>query len=140
MIFWVHGRIKGQKTVQNDKKLCLLSNKKLSGNIIILHMCTINNNHMIYGSWAMEHDRQIFLSFWITFCPFTPLPSPSPKNPKNQHFEEMKKTPAEIMILHKCTKNHDHMLHCPWDTMHDGCNSYFLFWAIFSTTPKIKTF
>ena len=72
MIFWVHGRIKGQKTVQNDKKLCLLSNKKLSGNIIILHMCTINDNHMIYGSWAMEHDRQIFLSFWITFCPFTP--------------------------------------------------------------------
>ena len=70
MIFWVHGRINGQKTVQNDKKLCLLSNKKLSGNIIILHMCNINGNHMIiYGSWAMEHDRQIFLSFWITFCP-----------------------------------------------------------------------
>ena len=41
--------------------------------IIILHMCTINGNHMMYGSWDMKHDRQNFLSFWTIFCPFTPL-------------------------------------------------------------------
>ena len=28
--------------------------KKLAGDIIILHMCTINNNHLIYGSWDIE--------------------------------------------------------------------------------------
>ena len=28
--------------------------KKLAGDIIILHTCTINNNHLIYGSWDIE--------------------------------------------------------------------------------------
>ena len=41
--------------------------------IIILHMCTINGNHMMYGSWDMKHDGQNFLSFWTIFSPFTPL-------------------------------------------------------------------
>ena len=36
--------------------------------IIILHVCNINDNHMMYGSWDMECDRQYFLSFWATFC------------------------------------------------------------------------
>ena len=53
---------------QNFEKL-----KKTPGDIIILHMCTINDNHMMYGSWDMEHDGQNFLSFWTVFCPFTPL-------------------------------------------------------------------
>ena len=34
-----------------------------------------------------------------------------PKNPKNQNFEKIKKAPGDIIILHKCTKNHDHMLY-----------------------------
>ena len=38
-----------------------------------LHICTINYNHMMYGSWDKEHDRHNFLSFWTVFCPFTPL-------------------------------------------------------------------
>ena len=53
---------------QNFEKM-----KKTPGDIIILHMCTINDNHMMYGSWDMERDRQNFLSFWTIFCPFTPL-------------------------------------------------------------------
>ena len=47
--------------------------KKTPGDIIILHRCSINENHMMYGSWDMEHDRQNFLSFWTLFCPFTPV-------------------------------------------------------------------
>ena len=39
--------------------------------IIILHMCSINDNHMIYGSRDMKRDRQIFLLFWTIFCSFT---------------------------------------------------------------------
>ena len=31
-------------------------------------------------------------------------------NPKNQNFEKMKKMRGDIFILHKCIKNHDHML------------------------------
>ena len=47
--------------------------KKSPGDIIILQMCAINDNHMMYGSWDMEHDRQAFLSFWAIFCSFKPL-------------------------------------------------------------------
>ena len=44
----------------------------------------------------------------------------------------MEKTPADIIILYKCTKNHDHILYYSWDIVRDGCNCYFSFWAIFA--------
>ena len=53
---------------QNFEKL-----KRAPGDIIILHMCSINDTHMMYGSWDIERDRQILLSFWTIFCLFTPL-------------------------------------------------------------------
>ena len=79
---------------------------------------------MMYGPWDITRNR-IFLSFWTIF---THLP---PKNPKNQNFEKMKRLSRDIIILHKCTKNHDHMLYCSWDMVHDRCNCYFSFWTIF---------
>ena len=60
------------------------------------------------------------------FSPFTPLTTPENQNPN-----KMKKTPRDIIILHRCTKNHCHMLYCSWDIVCDGCNCYFSFWAIF---------
>ena len=48
---------------QNFEKM-----KKIPGDIIILYMYTINDNHIIYGSWDMEHERQNFLSFWMIFA------------------------------------------------------------------------
>ena len=56
--------------------------KKVPGDIIIIHMCHINDNHMKYGALDMEHDGQNFLSFWTIFCP---------NNPANQNFEKVKK-------------------------------------------------
>ena len=55
----------------------------------------------------------------------------------------MKKMPGDIIILHKCTKNQDHMLYYSWDMVCDGCNCYFSFWTIFCsftplTAPKMK--
>ena len=47
----------------------ILKWKKTLGGIIILHICTINENHMMCGFWDMEHHRQNFLSFWAIFCP-----------------------------------------------------------------------
>ena len=67
-------------------KIKILKLKKTPGDIIILHICTINHNHMMYGFWDMECDRQNFLSFWTIFCPFThykPRKSKSWKNEKN---------------------------------------------------------
>ena len=49
-------------TNQNFEKM-----KKPSGNIITLHMCTINENPMMYGSWDIERNRQKF------FCHFGPF-------------------------------------------------------------------
>ena len=43
-----------------------------------------------------------------------------PKNQKNQNFEKMKKSPGDIIILHKCTKNHDHMIYCSRDMALEG--------------------
>ena len=89
-------------------------------------MRTINENHKMYSSWDMKRDGQNFLSFWTVFCIFTPLTCP-----RNKNFKKMKKTTGDIIILHKCNKNHDHMQYCSWDMACDGCNCYFSFWAIF---------
>ena len=62
-----------------------------------LHICNINDSHMTYGSSDMESNRQNFLSFWTAFCLFALLPSSS-KDPENQNFEKMKKTPEDILI------------------------------------------
>ena len=48
--------------------------KKFPGEIIILHMSAINENHMMCSSWDREDDRQNFLSLWAIFCPFSPPP------------------------------------------------------------------
>ena len=55
--------------------------------IIILHICTKNYNHMRYGSWNTKWDRHNFLSFWAISALY-PL---SPNNLENQNFENMKK-------------------------------------------------
>ena len=97
---------------------------------MILKLITLYRLFTMYGSWGMEHDGDNFLSFWTIFCDLIPL-----KTQKIKILNKMKKTPGDN-ILHKCTKNHDHILLCPWDTMHDGCNSYFLLFAIFSQKHK----
>ena len=47
----------------NTKNQQFQKMKKKPGNIIILHMWTKNDNHMIYGSWDIERDGQIFCNF-----------------------------------------------------------------------------
>ena len=92
----------------------LKKKKKMPGDIIILHKCTINDNHVIYGSWDMKHDRQIILGLFLHFY--------STNNLKNQNLKKIKQKSQDIILLHKCTKNHDHMLYFSWDIMHHGCN------------------
>ena len=54
----------------------------------------------------MEHDDRILCHFGRFFALYPT------NNLKNKNFEKMKKMPADIITLHKCTKNDDHMLHC----------------------------
>ena len=84
-----------------------------------------------YEAWQTE-----FFVILDCFLPFYP-----PNNPKNQNFEKLKKAPGDTIILHKCTKNYDHMLYGSWDMVRIMC--YFSFWAMFCpftplTAQKIK--
>ena len=54
---------KDQKN-QNFKK------EKKGAYIVILHLCTINDNYMMYGAWDMECGRQIFFVILDHFLPF----------------------------------------------------------------------
>ena len=79
----------------------------MPGDIIILHLCTTSDDHVMYGSWDMERADRIF-------CHFEPLFALSPcSKPKKSKFEKIKKKTLEIsIILHKCTKYDDDMLYC----------------------------
>ena len=59
---------KKKKIFKKSKKK---KKKKKTGDTIILHLCTTNDNNMMYG-WDMEHEEHNFLSFWTIICPFTP--------------------------------------------------------------------
>ena len=76
--------------------------------------------------------------FFVILDHFLPF---YPQTTQKTKIFKIWKNPTDIIILnmhilHKCTKNHDHMPYSPWNKACDGCNFYFSFWAIFSTfTP-----
>ena len=114
---------------EKHKKSDFWKNEKtLTGDLIILHICTKNHNHMrysswdtewdiflsfwiilqlhitnddhmMYGSWDIKQHRHDFLSIWAIFCLFTPS-----NNPENQNFEKMKKTPGDNHFTHEYHK------------------------------------
>ena len=73
--------------------------------IIILHMRSINDNHMMYGSWDMERNRQCFV-VWANFCPFYPT-----NNLKNQNFEKLKKKLGDLELSYETQSRHDSSRH-----------------------------
>ena len=80
--------------------------------------------------WCMVPDIWSMID-WIFchlghFSPFYPT-----NNPESQHFGKMRKSPGDIPILDKYTKNYDCMTSCSWDMVHDRCNFYFYFRASF---------
>ena len=98
--------------------------KKCLEIIFYTYMCIINEDHMIYGSWKIRHDRQKSLSFWPIICPFSPLTTWKVK------ILTLKKTPGDIIILHISTINDSHMIYGSWDTECDRHN-FLSFWTIF---------
>ena len=92
------------------------------------YMCTINEDHMIYGSWNMVQQTEIFDIFG-PFLPIQPL-----ENLENGH----------ITTLHICTINNNHMMYRSWDMECDRHN-FLSFWTVFWSftllwTQKIKLF
>ena len=94
----------------NNPKKSKFWKTKLPRDIIILHLCTTNENHMMYGSWDTKCNRQNCFHFGLYFSLFTHLTVQKMKNSKKWKKKQQKKKPVDIIILHKCTTNHDHML------------------------------
>ena len=58
--------------------------KNIPGHIIFLHVCTVNGDHMIYGSWNTYKVWQTeFFVIIAIFFPFHPLAAQKIKNLKN---------------------------------------------------------
>ena len=109
------------------KKIKILKKwRKTAGCIIILLMCTINDNHMMYGSWDMECDRQNFCHCGPFFALLLPLTTR-----KITILKKWKKTPGDIIILHMCTTDDNHVMNGSWDMECDGQN-VLSFWTIFA--------
>ena len=80
------------------------------------HFTQVHQNHdyPLHCSRDMARDRcNCYFHFELYFS-LLPPPPPSPNSPKNENFTTKKKLPGDIIILHMCTKNHDHMLYCPF--------------------------
>ena len=92
---------------------------KKPADIILLHMCTINEDHMMSGFWNIRHDRQSFLSFWAIFCPLTLLTTWKIKILKKM---KKKKITGDIIILQLCTTNENHMMYGSRDM---NCSRHF---------------
>ena len=71
-------------------------------------------NTWLYHYFTHVHQKSQsydvrFLRFFVTFGHF--LPSHSPDDPENQNFEQLKKTPGDIVILHMCIINDNHIMY-----------------------------
>ena len=86
--------------------------KKTAGDLIILHKCTKNHDHVLYCSWDMVHDRCNYFNFGLFL---NRLP---PNSPKNQNKKKLKNA-WRFIIPHMCTKNWDQMIYGSWDLVHD---------------------
>ena len=123
-------------TTLTNWKTKILKKWKKPWDIIISHLCNTNDNHMMYSFWDMEEDRHNFLSFWTSFCHFTPLTTQ-----EIQKIKIMKKWKKHLEISFY-NINENHMINGSWDMKHDRQN-FLSFWASFCpftppTSEKIK--
>ena len=89
-------------------------------------MCTINQDHMMYGSWNMKCAGQSFLSFWTIFCPLTLLTTPKIK------IFKKKKNHLEILSFYTCVPQMT-IIWCMVPEISSATDRIFLsFWVIFS--------
>ena len=104
-----------------------IKNLKTWKNACRYHFTHVYHKWQSYDICFLRYGaRQIFLSFWTIFCPFT---HNNPNNSKSKFWKNENKN-LEIN-LHKCTKNH-YMLWYSCDRY--GMRQIFIFrsfWAIF---------
>ena len=126
----LHARHRGcnlSSPTNNPKNQNFEKMKKTPGDTIILHLCTTNDDHIMYGSWDMERERQFFfviLDLFLTIYPPLTLTTQ-----KIKILKKMKKMLRNIVIIRKRTINDNHMMYGSWDMKRDRvfCHSGTLF-------------
>ena len=78
----------------------------------------------------MEWNRQNFWTFWTDFPPFT-----HPMDAENKNFGKLKKTPEDIIILHMCTINNNHMMYGSYEIWSVRERIFYQFGTIFAILP-----
>ena len=74
---------------------------------IVLHMSTISDNHIMYGSWIYGAQGTHVFAILDHFLPFYPT-----NNPETYIFEKMKKKNIWRYYHFKmCTINDNHMMY-----------------------------
>ena len=103
--------------------------KKTTGDIIILHMCTSNQNHIMYGSWDKKCKGQSFFVILGHFLLLAP-----PNNPKNQNFEKIKKH-LEILSFYTSAPQMT-IIFCIVPEISSMADRFFChFWLFFALLP-----
>ena len=84
--------------------------------------------------WCMVPEIWSLTEFFVIlshFLPFYPTTTQKIKIKKKKKI----KTPEDIIILQKCTKNHHHMLHFSWDMALGGLIVIFHLRLLFALLP-----
>ena len=107
--------------------------KNTPGDIILLHICSINEDHMMYGSCNTRHGKQNFLSFWAIFLHLTLLTTQ-----KINIFKKMKKKKKKLWRdYHFTLVYHKWWSYDVWFLRHGAQNTNFLsFSTIFFTSKQ----
>ena len=124
-------------TILTTRKNKILKKRKKHQEILSLYTfhLALQMAIMMHGSWDMEYSRQIFLSFWVIFCPFTPL------IPWKNKI--MKKWKCNWRCYHFTLVHHKWQLHYVWFLRYGARQSLLSFLTIFCpftllTTQKFK--
>ena len=95
--------VKGQKVIQNDKKICLSCSIAQEPYIIwlsfMVHMCKM----IIFPDSFLFDSRQFFVIL-DCFLPFYPA-----MNPENQNFKKINKNTERYLQM--CTLNYSHIMY-----------------------------
>ena len=76
------------------------------------HFTNVYHKWQSYDIWFFRYGVQktkffVILDLFLLFYPLNNL--------KNQNFDKLKKVSGDIIILHMCTKNYDHIMYGSYD-------------------------
>ena len=98
-IFWHLGLFFALLLLQQPEKSKFWKNKKTA--LRNYHFTHVYHKWKSYDTWFLRYG--VWQTIFCHFGPFFALLPPN--NPKNQNFDNMKKTHGDIIILHVCTIN-----------------------------------